>query len=262
MEYIVWAGDPNILSIGGVTIRWYGVLFAFAFWIGMLIVEKIFISEGKRVEDVEYLFLYVMIGTVIWARLGHCLFYDPTYYLSNPIKIFAIWEGGLASHGGAIGVVSGVYLFCRKYNYRYIWLLDRMVIPSILAGALIRVGNFFNSEIIGTPTTLPWGIIFSRVDSIPRHPTQLYESLSYFILFAISSLIYLNYRDRLKDGFLFGFYLSSIFGVRFLIEFVKHKQEAYSNDFILNTGQMLSIPFILLGLFIIYKSLSKSTYSV
>ena len=252
MEYFIWSGDPNLLSIGGITIRWYGVLFALAFWIGMNIVERIFIRENRRVEDVEYLFLYVMIGTIIGARLGHCLFYDPTYYLSNPFKILAIWEGGLASHGGAIGLVSGVYLFCKKHNYSYIWLLDRMVIPSILAGALIRIGNFFNSEIVGTPTTLPWGVIFTRVDLVPRHPTQLYESISYFTIFAISVWIYLKYQTKLKDGFLFGFYLISIFGVRFLIEFVKFKQEAYNNDLILNTGQFLSIPFILLGLYMMF----------
>ena len=252
MEYIVWSGDPNILSIGGVTIRWYGVLFAFAFWIGMNIVEKIFKREDKRVEDVEYLFLYIMIGTIIGARLGHCLFYDPSYYLSNPLKIFAVWEGGLASHGGAIGLVTGVYLFCRKYNYNYIWLLDRMVMPSILAGALIRVGNFFNSEIVGTPTTMPWGIIFSRIDMLPRHPTQLYEAISYFILFIISVLIYTKYYNKLKSGFLFGFYLVSVFGVRFMLEFVKTKQEAYNNDLLFTTGQFLSIPFILLGIYMLF----------
>ena len=255
MDYIVWSGNPNLLSIGGVTIRWYGLLFALAFWIGMNIVERIFIREGKRVEDVEYLFLYVMIGTIIGARLGHCLFYDPSYYLSNPLKIFAIWEGGLASHGGAIGVVSGIYLFCRKYNYSYIWLLDRMVMPSILAGALIRIGNFFNSEIVGTPTTMPWGIVFTRIDMLPRHPTQLYEAISYFVIFGISVLIYTKYYNKLKSGFLFGFYLVSIFGVRFMLEFVKTKQEAYNNDLWFTTGQFLSIPFILLGLYmlLIYK---------
>jgi len=252
MDYMIWNGDPNIFSIGGVTVRWYGVMFAFAFWIGMYITEIIFKKEGKKVTDVEYLFIYVMIGTVIGARLGHCLFYDPVYYLSNPLKIFAVWEGGLASHGGAIGLITGVYLFSKKYKYNFIWLVDRMVLPSIIAGAFIRIGNFFNSEIVGTPTNEPWGVIFARIDMFPRHPTQLYESFSYFILFVITVWIYKNYFNRLKKGFLFGFYLISVFTVRFILEFLKAKQAHYDNDFGISTGQFLSIPFIILGLYMIF----------
>ncbi|MBL0721521.1 MAG: prolipoprotein diacylglyceryl transferase [Sulfurovum sp.] len=252
MEYIVWGGDPNIFSIGGITVRWYGVMFAFAFWIGMQITEKIFKKEGKKVTDVEYLFVYVMVGTIIGARLGHCLFYDPLYYLSNPLKIFAVWEGGLASHGGAIGLITGVYLFCRKYKYDFIWLIDKMVMPSIIAGAFIRIGNFFNSEIVGTPTTQPWGIIFEKIDMLPRHPTQLYESFSYFILFAITVWIYQKYSDKLKAGFLFGFYLVSVFSVRFMLEFFKVQQASYDNNFGISTGQFLSIPFIILGIYMMF----------
>lgn len=252
MEYIVWGGDPNIFSIGGVTVRWYGVMFAFAFWIGMQITEKIFKKEGKKVTDVEYLFVYVMVGTIIGARLGHCLFYDPIYYLSNPLKIFAVWEGGLASHGGAIGLITGVYLFCRKYKYDFIWLVDKMVMPSIIAGAFIRIGNFFNSEIVGIPTDQPWGIIFTQIDMLPRHPTQLYESFSYFILFAITVWIYQKYSDKLKAGLLFGFYLVSVFSVRFMLEFFKLKQANYDNDFGISTGQFLSIPFIILGIYMMF----------
>ncbi|SFV57800.1 Prolipoprotein diacylglyceryl transferase [hydrothermal vent metagenome] len=257
MDYLVWGGDPNIFSIGGVTVRWYGLMFAFSFWIGMQVTEQIFKKEGKKVTDVEYLFIYVMVGTVIGARLGHCLFYDPSYYLSNPLKIFAVWEGGLASHGGAIGLITGVYLFCIKYNYNFIWLIDRMVLPSILAGAIIRIGNFFNSEIVGTPTEQPWGVIFLKIDMLPRHPTQLYESFSYFILFGITLWIYTKYFNKLKTGFLFGFYLISIFSVRFMLEFVKVKQANYDNILGMTTGQFLSIPFIALGIYMMFFYKSK-----
>jgi len=252
MEYIVWSGDPILISFGSLSIHWYGVLFALAFFVGMKIMEWIFTHEEQKIEDVEHLFLYVILGAVIGARLGHCLFYDPSYYLANPLKIFAVWQGGLASHGGAMGVVMSLYIFSLRYNYRYIWLLDRIVIPALLAGAFIRIGNFFNSEIIGTASTLPWAIIFSNFDATPRHPTQLYESLSYFILFFIIVYLYKNSKSALKDGYLFGFYLISVFGVRFLIEFVKLKQEAYSNELLLSTGQFLSIPFIVLGLYTLF----------
>ena len=251
MEYIVWSGDPILISLGSLSIRWYGLLFALSFFVGMKIIEWIFTREKKKVEDVEHLFLYVILGAVIGARLGHCIFYDPSYYLANPLKIFAVWQGGLASHGGAIGVVISLYLFSLRYKYRYIWLLDRIVIPALLAGAFIRVGNFFNSEIIGIASTLPWAIIFSNFDAIPRHPAQLYESLSYFILSFVIFYLYKNYKGAVKDGYLFGFYLVSVFSVRFLIEFVKFKQEAYTNDLLLSTGQFLSIPFILLGIYML-----------
>ncbi len=252
MDFIVWSGDPILFSLGSLHVHWYGVMFALALFVGMKIMEWIFIKENKKVELVEHLFLYVIIGTVIGARLGHCLFYDPSYYLSNPFEIFAVWKGGLASHGGAMGVVTALYLFSQKYKYSYIWLLDRIVIPAVLAGAFIRLGNFFNSEIIGTPSQLPWAIIFSSFDNIPRHPAQLYEALAYFILAIIIFIIYKRGGSSLKSGTLFGFYLISIFSVRFMIEFVKFKQEAYSNDLILSTGQFLSIPFVLLGLYMLF----------
>jgi prolipoprotein diacylglyceryl transferase len=219
--------------------------------------EWIFTREKRRVDDIEHLFLYVIFGTIIGARLGHCIFYDPVYYLSTPLKVFAIWEGGLASHGGAMGVLIGVYLFSIKYGYRYLWIVDRIVIPASLAGAFIRLGNFFNSEIIGTPSTLPWAIVFENFDHIPRHPTQLYESLSYLIIFSILFGIYRLKGVSLRDGYLLGIYFVSIFSVRFMLEFIKFKQEAYSSDLALSMGQFLSLPFILFGVYLLYRAYYK-----
>lgn len=216
--------------------------------------EYIFKKEGKNLDDIDRGLIYVMVGTVIGARLGHCLFYDPAYYLSNPLEILMIQKGGLASHGGAIGVLIGLYLFVKKVDYSYMWILDRIVIPTALVGAFIRLGNLFNSEIIGHETTVPWAIIFARVDELPRHPTQLYESLSYVVIFILLFSIYRYYGKSIRAGLLFGIYMVTTFSARFIIEFVKTKQAAYNSDLVFSTGQLLSIPFIILGLFMIFIS--------
>ncbi|MBN2825506.1 MAG: prolipoprotein diacylglyceryl transferase [Campylobacterales bacterium] len=261
MEYVVWNADPILLSLGSLKIHWYGFLFAMGFIVGIKITEYIFKIENKNKDDIDKGLIYVMIGTVVGARLGHCLFYDPAYYLSNPLEILMIQKGGLASHGGAIGVLLGLYLFTKANNYSYIWLLDRVVIPTALVGAFIRMGNLFNSEIIGDETTVPWAIVFERVDGLPRHPTQLYEAFSYVIIFAVLFLLYKKYGREFKAGTMFGIYMVLTFGARFMIEFVKTQQENYTLDLPFNTGQLLSIPFIILGLFMIfvYKKGSVST---
>ena len=254
MHHFVWDIDPILLSFGPFHIYWYGLLFATAIISGLEFMKRVYKLEGKDESTIEPLFLYAVIGIVIGARLGHCLFYDPDYYLAHPMKIFAVWEGGLASHGGGLGVLIALYLGCKKYKVNFMWLIDRLVIPTALFGFFVRMGNFMNSEILGKPTDVPWAIVFSRVDMLPRHPAQLYEAFSYLIIFFILTYIYVKQRKNLKEGFIFGLFLVLIFSVRFIVEFYKVRQADYSLDIGLTTGQLLSIPFLLLGIgFIIWS---------
>lgn len=251
---IWWTVSPEILKLGPFSLRWYGLLFALAFVFGYIILSKVYKKEKKSLEDLEKLSIYVILGTVIGARLGHCLFYDPAYYLTNPIEILKVWQGGLASHGAAIGILTALYLFSKKKkDQNIIWILDRLVIVVALGGAFIRLGNLFNSEIIGKATDLPWAFVFVRVDEIPRHPTQIYESLFYFLSFIILYSIYQKKSVTLKPGFLFGLFLILIFGFRFFIEFLKENQSSFESALPINMGQILSIPFVLLGLYFILR---------
>lgn len=258
MEYFVWSVDPIAFSFGSVRVFWYGMLFATAILSGLQYMKWVYKKEGKDVDELESMFLYIVIGIVVGARLGHCLFYDPAYYLAHPMKIIAVWEGGLASHGGGAGVILALWLYVRKFKLNFLWLLDRVAIPTALFGFFVRMGNLMNSEILGKPTEVPWAIIFSRVDSLPRHPAQLYEAFSYLVIFLVLTYIYKT-KEKLanKQGFLFGLFLVLIFSVRFLVEFVKVKQAAYAHEIALTTGQELSIPFLLLGIILIIWSLRK-----
>ena len=244
---------PEIFSIGPFPIRYYSILFVSGFIIGYYIFLRFFKREGLPEHILDPL-LYTLLGSaVVGARLGHCLFYEPGYYLARPIEIFKVWEGGLASHGGAIAILIAIWFYVRKYgrkyNFDYLWLMERIGIATALAGALIRFGNLMNSEIYGNPTTLPWGFIFViRGEIIPKHPTQLYESLAYLAIFGILMLLYWKYLPKLKKGTLFGLFLIGVFGARFLIEFVKEPQVAFEQGMTLNMGQLLSIPLILIGI--------------
>jgi phosphatidylglycerol---prolipoprotein diacylglyceryl transferase len=254
LSYITWDVSREIANIGPLSLRWYGLLFALAFVFGFIILTRVYKLEKKPQTDLEQLSIYVILGTVIGARLGHCLFYDPLYYLSNPFEMIKVWEGGLASHGAAIGILTALYLFAKKKKDQgMIWTLDRLVIVVALGGALIRLGNLFNSEIIGMQTDVPWAFIFTSVDDIPRHPAQLYESIAYFISFGILYFIYLKKRETLKTGFLFGMFLIFIFGFRFFVEFIKEDQSAFEAGMILNMGQILSIPFVLMGFYYLLR---------
>jgi len=257
MEHFVWSLNPVALSFGGLHIYWYGIFFAVAILAGLEFMKWVYKLEGKDEAMLDSMLLYIVIGIVVGARLGHCLFYDPAFYLSHPLKIFAIWEGGLASHGGGLGVIFALYLYVKKYKLNYLWLLDRIAIPTALFGFFVRMGNLMNSEIVGHETQVPWAIVFTKIDMLPRHPTQLYEAFSYLILFFILTFIYKTKRKKLSNGFLFGLFLVVLFSARFLIEFVKEKQAAYSADLIFTTGQMLSIPFLILGGVLIVLSLRK-----
>ena len=258
MNYMTWNIDPVLVSLGPLTVHWYGLLFALGFIIGFQIMQWIFRRENKNTNDLDALLWFLIIGVIIGARLGHVIFYDPSYYFSNPINILKIWEGGLASHGGAIGALIGLYLFKRRHSeYSYLWLLDRLAIPTALVATFIRIGNLFNSEIVGIKTSASWAVIFERVDMAPRHPAQVYEALSYLFIFIILFTLYKTTSIKSKSGMLFGILLSLVFIARLWIEFVKSKQEAYNSDLWLSTGQLLSIPFILVGLVLIVLAIAK-----
>ncbi len=219
-----------------------------------------FLREGKSVDDLDDMFVYLAIFSVIGARLGHCLFYNPDYYLSHPLEILKIWNGGLASHGGAIGVLlTGVVFVRRRPNYSFLWLLDRSCIPLALTASFIRLGNVFNSELVGIPATVPWAIIFQRVDWVPRHPVQLYESLAYAVIFVFLLSFYLKAKERLYRGLLFGMFLVLMFSARIALEFFKPKQAAFAADISFNMGQYLSVPFFAVGVVLILRAWSLKT---
>ena len=258
LSYITWNVNPEIIHLGPLSLRWYGLLFATGFVLGYFIVRKMFLKEGYTVELLDQLTMYMVIGTVIGARLGHVLFYDPVYYFSHPWKILAIWEGGLASHGAAIGILLSLYLFVRKNKLNYLWLLDRIGIVVALGGVFIRLGNLMNSEIYGIQTSLPWGFIFKRDGEVlPKHPTQIYESLSYLAIFILLYTLYNKDIYVKQRGKLFGIFLILLFLARFLIEFIKNPQSDFEKHMLLDMGQLLSIPFIIIGIILIVAANRK-----
>ncbi len=269
LNFINWNVNPEIFSIpediwlvGGLTVRWYGLLFAASFFVGYYIMAKIFKKEGVGEKVLEKLTIYMALGTILGARIGHCLFYQPDYYLDHPLEILMVWKGGLASHGAAIGILLAVYIFSKKEKKTFLWVMDRIVVIVALSGLFIRTGNLMNSEIVGTVTDKPWGFIFTReihyLGNAPRHPSQAYEALSYFIIFLVLYFLYFKKGSGEKPGFLFGIFLISIFTMRFIIEFIKDIQVDFESDMVLNMGQILSIPFILLGVFLLFRALKKS----
>lgn len=260
---ITWNVSPDIFSIGGFHLRWYSVLFVSGlFPVGYLIMQSFYKREGIPTNILDPMLFALLIGTLVGARLGHCFFYDEGhYYLTHPWEILMTWKGGLASHGGAVGVLLAmwwyVHKYGKKYGFGYIWIIDRLVIPICFAGALIRTGNLFNSEIYGNVTDLPWGFIFPldpKSDGLPHHPTQIYEALSYLILGFVLLWIYKHRLPKLKTGTIFGIFLICLFGVRFLIEFIKEDQVDFEAGMALNMGQWLSIPFIIAGIVILILS--------
>ena len=335
--FVNWQVNPDIFKIGEFAVRWYGLFFVFSFYFGYLIFHKIFKKEGLNIELLDKLTMYMLIATIVGARLGHCLFYQPDYYLKNPIEIFKVWHGGLASHGAAIGILFAIWLFVRKTKeVNYMWVVDRIVIVVALAGFFIRMGNLMNSEIVGKETDMKSGFVFPRntddqsypvfyalwnhgninikwqktsnldmfyeVDKsydsrkwekvgelklsesdrkqnnfsiidknilktplwyklkvngsdiglglkfIPRSPTQIYEAVSYLALFFLLIGLYYKKGKELKPGYLFGIFLVVLFSIRFLIEFLKEVQVDFEHKLSLNMGQLLSIPFILVGI--------------
>lgn len=254
-----WNTNPEMLSIGPLSLRWYGLLFATSFLAGTMIISRIFKAENKPEASVDRLLLYMLLAIVFGARLGEVVFYNPSYYFSNPVEIFKVWKGGLSSHGSFVGIVIALFIYAKRTpDQSYLWILDRIVIAVALGGSLIRIGNFFNSEIIGKPTSGSWGVVFSRIDPLPRHPAQLYESLTYLILFVVLVLIYKKTDTARFQGILFGTFLTLGFSARFLIEFSKEHQVVFESGWTLNMGQRLSIPVILIGLFTLARLLFRS----
>ena len=255
MLSIVWDVHPEIFPDSGVPIRWYGLLFAAAFLSGHYIFKKILEKDNAPAEWLDKALYFVMIGTIIGARLGHVFFYDWAYYKNHLIEIPMIWKGGLASHGAAIGIILALYLYSKKVTKKSIlWALDRVVITVAAAAILIRTGNFFNSEIIGLPTGTDWGIVFQRIDFVPRHPAQLYEAACYLLIFLLLYFGFFKWNWNKRQGMLFGVFLIGVFTARFFIEFVKENQVDFENTMSLNMGQWLSIPLVLTGLFFLLKS--------
>ncbi|MEI6884953.1 MAG: prolipoprotein diacylglyceryl transferase [Bacteroidota bacterium] len=264
LTFIHWNPSPEVFHIGSLAIRWYGLLFASGFFFGYFIMLKFFKKEGIEVDKLDTLTTYMVLGTVIGARLGHCLFYEPAYYLSHPIKILEVWEGGLASHGAAIGIMLAIYIFGVRNKLTFLWTIDRVVITVALAGMFIRLGNLMNSEIFGHITNLPWGFYFMRASNPaealdPRHPTEIYEAICYFIIFIFLWRLYYLKNGKPAPGLIFGLFLICIFGVRFFIEFLKEPQVGFEQGMLLNMGQLLSIPLIALGVYLFLRSRKLSS---
>jgi phosphatidylglycerol---prolipoprotein diacylglyceryl transferase len=254
----VWDLDPAIFHFGPFQIRWYGLFFMLGFVCGYQIMAQICRREGRNLDHLSELFIYLMLGTIIGARLGHVLFYQPDYYLSHPWEIPMIWQGGLASHGGFAGVLISLYLYLKKHrDMSFIELADRLAIPCLLAAALIRIGNFFNSEIVGIPSNLPWAVVFARIDNIPRHPAMLYEAAVYIVVFCALYIAYWKTKVIQFPGRVFGITVLTCFFARFVIEFVKENQVPFESSLALNMGQLLSIPFMLAGVYLIHASRRK-----
>jgi len=259
-NFIHWNANPIFFTIPIIhwPVRWYGVSWALAFFVSNLIMGKIFKTEKRPETQLDSLTFYIVIATLVGARLGHCFFYDADRYFSNPLEILKIYEGGLASHGAAVGIFIGIYLYCRKFKENILWLLDRMMVVVPIASFFIRFGNFMNSEIIGRVTHVPWAIIFTSVDQNPRHPTQMYEAIYYLILFILMYFLWSKKRNDFGKGFMFGFYLVLMFTFRFLIEFLKENQSPFENEMFINMGQVLSLPFIIWGMIMVKRSFDKN----
>ncbi|BAR49161.1 prolipoprotein diacylglyceryl transferase [Tannerella forsythia] len=271
---ITWTADPAIFTIGSKEIRWYSLMFIIGFGIGYKIVERMWRRESINPKWIDPLLYYTLIGTVVGARLGHCLFYDPGYYLSHPIEILKVWEGGLASHGGVLGIIVAIY-FYSKYVSRQsmLWTFDKLVVPTGLVAALIRIGNLINHEVYGLPTDRPWGFRFIEnlhawrqgaepIFSVPSHPTQIYEAVCYLLTFVLCMWLYFKKDAWKKEGLIFGIFMICIFTARFFIEFLKNNQEDFEAAMPINMGQCLSIPFIVTGIYFVVRAWRRSRLNI
>lgn len=256
MAYIIWNPDSTLLDLGFYELRWYSLLFGTGFVLSYIILKQYFKRENVKEEVLEKLTIYVVLASVIGMRLGHCIFYDWDYYSDHLLEIFLPFRfepefhftgfQGLASHGGAIGILVGIVLFSKKQKINFFWIMDKLALVVPLAGFCIRLGNLMNSEIIGKPASVSWAFVFAQVDNIPRHPGQLYEAIAYLIIFFIVNFLYKKVHKQ--QGFVFGAFLVLLFTARFIIEFFKAIQSEFEADMTLNMGQWLSIPFVILGI--------------
>jgi prolipoprotein diacylglyceryl transferase len=264
MLYIVWDVDPTMLTLGSFELRYYGLMWVLALLLGERIMSVFAYREGYSPKIIETGFVWIILGAILGARIGHCLFYEFDYYITKPWAMLTeIRNGGMASHGSAIGMLLGMWITSRKCKMPYIWWLDRLMIPVAIGGMFVRLGNLLNSEIVGSPTTLPWGFKFMRLREnwglsadavVAQHPTQLYEAICYLITFFV--LVWLYFKKdmaRRKSGVMFGVGVLGIFLTRFFIELVKLDQEEFEAGMLLNMGQLLSIPFIVMAIWCIWK---------
>lgn len=256
---VYWDIDPILFSSGAITIRYYSLAWALAFLFGAIMFYNYTKKDGYGLTAFAWFYFLSFILTILGARLGHCLFYEPGYYLSHPDEIFRMSNGGMASHGAALGLLGALWISCVINKVPYLWSLDRVMLPVSLGGALVRIGNLMNSEIYGIETDAPWGFVFVRMgETAPKHPTQIYEALCYFATFLLLTMMYRRDLGSKRPGLLFGTGLTSIFLSRFIIEFIKNPQSPFEYGMILTMGQWLSIPFILTGLYFIFRSFNTN----
>jgi phosphatidylglycerol:prolipoprotein diacylglycerol transferase len=298
---ILWDTDPILAHLGPITLRWYGLLFMSGFVVGTFVLTHIYRSEKVSPRWVDVITIYMLVGTIVGARLGHVLFYEPDILLKNPLEVFMIWHGGLASHGATIGILFACWLFARNNKFDYLWVLDRIVIVVGIGGALIRLGNLMNSEIVGKPTDVPWAFVFPRDTehlvrpqpgqtfpvgsvtvettqgkdgelefvtapvtnplpptadkvAVPRHPTQIYEALFCVVLVSLLYTIWNRYKDHTPRGLIFGLFVVLLFTQRFLGEYLKENQVDFENGHLFNQGQLLSIPLVLVGIWVLWRA--------
>ncbi len=272
--FVTWNVDPELFTIFGREIRWYGLLWVIGLIVAVYIVQRIYDQEKLPQKWFDSLFIYMMLGIILGARLGHCLFYEPGYYLAHPLEILKIWEGGLASHGGVIGIIIAVWLYSKKVTKKsMLWTFDRVIVPTGFTAAFIRLGNLMNHEIYGGPTTEPWGFRFIEnlqawkagspaIYSEPSQPTQIYEAIIYFIVFFVTMYLFWKTDAKKKQGLILGVAMIMIFLSRFFIEYLKNVQVQSEIMMRENTGlilgQWLSIPFVLWGVWLIWNALRKA----
>ena len=297
LDFVTWNVDPILIHIGDGGIRWYGLLWAIGIYICYLIELKMYKHENCPPEWIDKLFMWMVIGLIIGARVGHCWFYewhdvtlpgmkaycqymgistDPVQifgwtinyrnpYIEHPFKLLKIWEGGLSSHGGAFGLLTAAWLLNKKvfskepkFHTSLLWIMDRLVVGVCVTATLIRLGNLMNSEIYGTPTDVPWGFIFVRDgQTVPCHPTQIYEMLYCIVAFVVTWLMYWKGKAYKREGLLLGVFLEIIFFTRFMLEFIKNDQELFEADHLLNMGQLLSLPFVIWGIYLIIRAYKR-----
>ena len=274
LSYVTWNVDPELFTLLGREIRWYGLFWVIGLIVAIIIVQRIYEKEKLPEKWFDSLFVYMILGIILGARIGHCLFYQPAYYLAHPFEIFYIWEGGLASHGGVIGIIIAVWLYSRRVTKKsMIWTFDRVIVPTGFTAAMIRLGNLMNHEIYGGPTSQPWGFRFidnigawkagvaEPIFSAPSHPTQIYEALVYFLVFAVTMYLFWKTDAKKKQGLLIGIAMIMIFFSRFFIEYIKDVQvpteELMRESTGLIIGQWLSIPFVIWGIWLVWNAFRK-----
>jgi prolipoprotein diacylglyceryl transferase len=280
LNYIIWQPNLEAFHLGPITVRWYGLLWVIGLTLAYLVVKRLYKEQKIKDEYFDPLFIYCFLGILIGARLGHCIFYEPDYFLTSgkgliemilPIRLGddGSWLGqtfgfhiigyaGLASHGGTLGLMIALWMYVRKTKLGIWTVLDNIAIATGTTACFIRLGNLMNSEIIGKITDVPWAFIFERVDAVPRHPGQLYEAIAYAILFVIMWQLHKKMPEKIGTGWYFGFCLTYIFTFRFFIEYTKEIQEAFEASLPIDMGQILSIPFILLGAYCMIKAKKKT----